>query len=152
MNILSVYSMSKFKYFQLPPTILYYCIIWFSNTQWVKAGTFNTASKGQTLKVYINIDVYLISTSNSIQHHIFLYSVDSSWWSHFKIRGVISKYLLVNPGVGSKYFQMTLESLENILKGPWTHFSMGVTWKCYTCEVILRDHNTPPMAPFTNMV
>ena len=43
--------------------------------------------------------------------------------SHFKIASV---------GIGSKSFQMTLDSLQNILKRLWSHFSMGVAWKCYT--------------------
>ena len=38
----------------------------------------------------------------------------------------------MNPGVSSRYFRTTLESHQNILKRLWSHFGMGVTWKCYT--------------------
>ena len=57
---------------------------------------------------------------------IFIWSlIHGSSWS-----GLIK----AEPGVGSKYFHMILESLQSILKRPWSHFSVGVTWKCYTCN------------------
>ena len=46
--------------------------------------------------------------------------------------GAIPKKFLMNSGVGSKYIQTTLVSLQNILKQLWSHYSMGVSWKCYT--------------------
>ena len=49
--------------------------------------TFNTWSicKPWTLKVHRNINIHTDETNTSIYHHIGLYFINSSWWSHFNI-------------------------------------------------------------------